>query len=98
MTTTLYCPCCRKRCGDAKLLDVDVIHLSVVVKRQRGAYSGRTVHVTQGRTLRLDEPDGWPLVWRCERCHDTTVRLTADRARTVGHVKWLVADSMPTDS
>jgi hypothetical protein len=93
--TTLYCPRCRKRRGDAKLRDVDVVHVSVVVQRRRGAYSGRTVHLTRGRTLRLDDPDGWPLDWRCEQCHDTTVRLTSDRARRVGHAKRLVVDSMP---
>jgi hypothetical protein len=95
VTTTLYCPRCRKPCGDAKLLDVDVVHVTTSNQRRRGPYSGLTVHVTRGRTLGLSDPAGWPLLWRCEQCRDTTVQLTADQARRVGYAKRLVVDSMP---
>jgi hypothetical protein len=96
--TKLYCPRCRKRCGDGKLLDDDIIQVTAVIQRQRGQYSGRTVHVTREWTLRLSDPRGWPLVWSCQRCRDTAVRLTADQARSVGNGNWLVTDSMPTNS
>jgi hypothetical protein len=98
MTTKLYCPGCDKQCGDAKLLDdIDVVHVTMFKERRRGQYSGLTVHLTQGRTLRLSDPDGWPLDWRCEQCRTTTVRLTAGQARRVGHVERLRAGSMPDD-
>jgi hypothetical protein len=82
VTTTLYCPGCRKRCGDAKLLDVDVVHVTTsnVVRRGR---SGLPVHVTRGRTLRLSDPDGWPLRWRCGECDDV-VQLGPDTAVRIG--------------
>jgi hypothetical protein len=98
VTTKLYCPRCSECCGEAKLLDdPDVVHVSFVVGKRRGEYSGLTVHVTQGRTLRLDEPDGWPLDWRCGQCR-ATVRLTVDRGRRVGREEWIVTCSMPSDS
>ena len=84
--TALYCPGCGKRCGSAELLadDADLVHVTTSNQRRRGQYSGLDVHVTRGQTLRLSDPDGWPLTWRCEKCRTVDVQLDQQAARAVG--------------
>ena len=86
MRTALYCPGCRKRCGSAELLadGADLVHVTTSNQRRLGQYSGLDVHVTRGQTLRLSDPDGWPLTWRCEQCRTVDVQLDQEAARAVG--------------
>ena len=83
--TALYCPGCRKRCGSAEILadDADLVHITTSNQRQRGPI-GLDVHVTRGQTLRLSDPDGWPLTWRCEECRVAGVQFDRQAAHDVG--------------
>jgi hypothetical protein len=75
--TALECRGCGGRCGSAELPvpgDADVVHVTTSNVVRRGQQSGLPIHVTQGRTLRLSEPDGWPRRWRCGEC-DGVVQL-----------------------
>jgi hypothetical protein len=84
--TALYCPGCRKCCGSAETLadDADVVHVTTSNVVRRGGQSGLPIHVTRGRTLRLSDPEGWPLEWRCEQCQTVTVQFGRHAARAVG--------------
>ena len=73
--TALYCPACGRRCGSAEVLPDsggDLVHITTYNVKRRGSLPGLPVHVTRGRTLRLSDPNGWPLTWRCEVCRDAT--------------------------
>jgi hypothetical protein len=98
--TALYCPGCGKRCGSAQTIadDADLIHITTYNVKRPGSLPGVPVHVTRGQTLRLSDPDGWPLTWRCEECRTTVVRLDREAARTVGTQKHLGLGSMPVDN
>ena len=92
--TALYCPACGRRCGSAEVLPDsggDLVHITTYNVKRRGSLPGLPVHVTRGRTLRLSDPNGWPLTWRCEECRDATVQLTRAQARRVGSVKHIPA-------
>ena len=95
--TALYCGNCGKPCGSAVLLaeDRDLVHVTTSNQVRRGQ-SGLRMHVTRGQTLRLSDPEGWPLTWRCEKC-GTAVELDRDTARQVGSVPRIVV-SMPIDN
>jgi hypothetical protein len=84
--TALYCPGCRKRCGSAEILagDADLIHVTTSNRRRRGSRSRLDVHVTRGQTLRLSDPDGWPLSWRCDACLVADIQFDRQAARGVG--------------
>jgi hypothetical protein len=98
--TTLYCTGCGKRCGSAETLagDADLVHVTTYNVKRRGSLYGLPVHVTRGQTLRLSDPEGWPLTWRCEECRTTVVRLDREAARAVGIQKNLGLGSMPVDN
>jgi hypothetical protein len=97
--TALLCHGCGKRCGSAALLaeDRDLVHVTTYNVKRPGSLPGVPVHVTRGQTLRLSDPDGWPLTWRCEQCRTATVELDRDTARQVGSVPRIVV-SMPIDN
>jgi hypothetical protein len=96
--TALHCPGCGKRCGSAQRLaaDADVIHVTTFTGKRPGSLPGMPVHGTRGRTLRLSDPDGWPLTWRCVECWTTVVHLERHKAaRAVGVMTRLGLGSMP---
>jgi hypothetical protein len=84
--TVLKCPGCGQSCGSAERFadDTDLVHITTSNQRRRGQYSGLDVHVTRGQTLRLSDPDGWPLMWRCEACRTTVVQFDRRAAHGVG--------------
>lgn len=98
MRTALVCRGRDHRCGSAELLagDADVVHVTTSNVVRRGRRSGLPVHVIQGRTLRLSDPDGWPLRWRCGECGDV-VQLGRDTAGRIGSARRIVC-SMSIDS
>jgi hypothetical protein len=84
--TALYCPGCGERCGSAEPLahDADLVHVTMYKGKRPGSLPRTPVHVTRGQTLRLSDPDGWPLTWRCEECRIVVVEFDRQAARAVG--------------
>jgi hypothetical protein len=76
----------------------DLVHITTYNVKRPGHLPGLPVHVTRGRTLRLSDPDGWPLTWRCEECRNTIAQLTRDQARHAGRVKRIILARLASDN